>query len=58
MRLMSHSTVYQSYGNGLNPLSLFRLKLIIMSFNNILWTKIMIREEVITDEANNFMNTI
>jgi hypothetical protein len=50
--------VYQSYGNGLNPLSLFKLKLIILNFNNILWTRIMIREKVIVDETNNIMNTI
>jgi hypothetical protein len=51
-------SVYQSYGNGLNPLRLFRLKMIILDFNNILWTKIMIREKVIADETNNIMNAI
>ena len=51
-------SVYQSYGNGLNPLRFFRLKMIILKFNNILWTRIMIREKVIQDETSNTMNTI
>ena len=49
---------YQSYGNGLNPLRFIRLKMVILNFNNILWTKIMIRDKVIADETNNIMNTI
>jgi hypothetical protein len=51
-------SMYRSYGNGLNPLRFFRLKMIILAFNNILWTRIMIREKVIADEINNIMNAI
>jgi hypothetical protein len=46
------------YNLGLGLLRLFRLKMIILILNNILWTRIMIREKVITDESNNIMNTI
>ena len=51
-------SMYIIYNLGFSLLRLFRLKMIILNFNNILWTRIMIREKVIANETNNIMNTI